>query len=293
MRPALRVLLLLFLSVVVTLPALAQEAADTDSLLAMPGMPEVVIRAENGELEIPSNLRSARTLIRFDNATDRTLHPLLLRLPADIGVERALGDLQSGVNGPPGWLLDATYPGFVGETPSGRTSYAVIDLVAGDYVLVANDVISFEVTGASSIPPAQQMPAADVEARVFDHSFSFPLRIEPGRQVWAITNTGNETHEIVLAWSPDVMTTDEMVAAMGLDGEGTPPEGLTPPVTIGGMGWLSPGETAWTELDLAPGSYLVLCLVYDPDIRATHFERGMVDSFTIAPGTPEAATPEG
>jgi hypothetical protein len=292
MRPALRTLLLLFLIVAVARPAWAQEATETPSLLAGPGLPEVVIRADDDGLVVPDRLRSARILVRFDNMTSRTLHPLLLRLPADIGVERALGDLQSGFNGPPAWLLEGTYPGFVGETPAGLTSYAVIDLVAGDYVLIANEVMAFEVTGSDTIPPAQQMPSADVDTRVFDHDFSLPIRIEPGRQVWAVTNTGAVPHEIVLAWSPDVMTTDDMVAAMGLDGQGTPPDGLTPPVTIGGMGWLSPGHTAWTELDLAPGSYLVLCLVYDPDIRATHFERGMVDSFRIAPATP-AATPEG
>ncbi len=293
MRPALRILLLLFLSVAVVMPAWAQEADDTTSLLAVPGMPDVVIRAEDDGLVVPDNLRSARTLVRFDNMTSRTLHPLLVRLPADIGVERALGDLQSGFNGPPAWLLEGTFPGFVGETPAGRTSYAVIDLVAGDYVLIANEVVAFEVTGSDTIPPAQQMPSVDVDTRVFDYDFSLPIRIEPGRQVWAVTNTGSTPHEIVLAWSPDVMTTEDMVAAMGLDGQGTPPDGLTPPVTIGGLGWLSPGQTAWTELDLAPGSYLVLCLVYDPDIRATHFERGMVDSFRIAPATPAAATPEG
>ena len=47
------------------------------------------------------------------------------------------------------------------------------------------------------------------------------------------------------------------------------------------MGWLSPGETAWTEVDLAPGTYVALCFVFDPATGMPHAAMGMVAVFTV------------
>jgi hypothetical protein len=51
---------------------------------------------------------------------------------------------------------------------------------------------------------------------------------------------------------------------------------------VGGMGQLSPGLTAWTELDLAPGTYVAVCFVFDPATGMPHAVLGMVDVFTVA-----------
>jgi hypothetical protein len=56
---------------------------------------------------------------------------------------------------------------------------------------------------------------------------------------------------------------------------------------IGGLGWLTPGATAWTEVDLEPGTYFALCYVFDPETGQPHVANGMVDVFTVG----EVATP--
>jgi hypothetical protein len=59
---------------------------------------------------------------------------------------------------------------------------------------------------------------------------------------------------------------------------------------VGGIGWLSPGQTAWTEIVLQPGTYVVVCYVFDPATGLLHIQMGMVDVFTVAGdgGTPAA-----
>lgn len=281
MKHPLRLFGIFVLCAMLALPATAQELATpvSDSLMSGPGFPGLSIRATEEDMEAPSNLQSGRFLVRFENASGRLLHPLLVRLPDDISVERAVGDFTGGTNGPPSWLLDARFPGFVGETMPGETSRAVVDLVAGRYVIVGTTAVSFEVMGSSSIPPAQQTPPVDVRVEAFEYDFVLPEDIGPGRQVWSVTNSGTVPHELILVWTPDAMTPEEMLDAL-FGGEGASDRGTTP-VPVGGLGWLSPGRTAWTELELPPGSYLVLCFVYDPVRGSTHLEREMIDSFTI------------
>jgi hypothetical protein len=52
------------------------------------------------------------------------------------------------------------------------------------------------------------------------------------------------------------------------------------------MGWLTPGTTAWIEVDLEPGTYFALCYVFDPNTGQPHVAMGMVDVFSVG----EAAT---
>ena len=62
--------------------------------------------------------------------------------------------------------------------------------------------------------------------------------------------------------------------------------------TVGGIGWLSPGQVAWTEVDLEPGTYVALCYVFDPGTGMPHAAMGMAAVFTVGDGgTPTAGTP--
>ena len=55
--------------------------------------------------------------------------------------------------------------------------------------------------------------------------------------------------------------------------------GMTP---VGLLSWMSQGLTAWAELDLASGTYVLICNVLDPDTGMTHAMEGMVDILTVA-----------
>lgn len=128
--------------------------------------------------------------------------------------------------------------------------------------------------------------------------FEFPETLEPGQQVWEVTNDGQVPHELLLVWSPVPVTPERALELIeGEDSSATPVDGgpsLEDIVPVGGMGWLSPGMTAWTEVDLQAGTYVALCFVFDPETGMPHAMMGMIDVFTVGEdATPTAATPEG
>ena len=47
------------------------------------------------------------------------------------------------------------------------------------------------------------------------------------------------------------------------------------------MGQLSPGLSAWTEVDFDAGSDVALCFVFDPSTGLLHASKGMVQVFTV------------
>jgi hypothetical protein len=140
--------------------------------------------------------------------------------------------------------------------------------------------------------PEAEEPAADGTVRLFDFNFEFPETMAPGRQVWAVTNTGEQPHELLLARSPQPITTEQVMELLADPAEEATPTGGGPSFAdfepVGGIGWLSPGLTAWTEVDLEPGTYVALCFVFDPQTGLPHVAMGMVAVFTVGAGT---ATP--
>ena len=111
-----------------------------------------------------------------------------------------------------------------------------------------------------------------------------PQRVAPGPQVWAVTTTGEQPHELALLQAPEGTTFDEVMAILATPPDATPPPGelgfmdLAP---VGGVGYLSPGQTAWGVFDLAPGAYVALCFVPDQETGMPHAAMGMVTVFTV------------
>jgi hypothetical protein len=54
--------------------------------------------------------------------------------------------------------------------------------------------------------------------------------------------------------------------------------------SAGGMGELEPGGSGWATLDLEPGVYTLICLVFDQSggsVGKLHLELGMNHTFTV------------
>ena len=279
--------------------AVAQDAtpAAADSLLAGMGYPELLIEVDDQDtIRVSDEVPAGRTLLTLANLGQESWHGLLLRLPAGV----TLAALEAATpepgqeDAPPPWLFEADYPGFPGETPGGQRSRAVVDLVPGEYLIVEDTFQPFVVVGDAATPAAGADPAVDGTVRLFDFNFELPDALAPGRQVWAVTNTGPQPHELLLVRSPMPVEAEQVVGLLtneGEDEEATPTGGgpsfadLEP---VGGMGWLSPGATAWAEVDLEPGTYVALCFVPDPATGMPHAAMGMVAVFTVGEG---AGTP--
>lgn len=262
------------------------------------GYPELHIRVYDDRFELPAEVNAGRTLIIYENVGQESRHSLLLELPEEVDGERALADLGPEAEEPPAWFFDATFPGFPGETLPGETSLAVVDLAPGTHLVLDDFPALLEVVGADATPSPSQDPPTDGTVRLFEYGFEFPDSIAPGRQVLAVTNNGQEPHELLLARSPVPVTVEQVIELVTNESEdeNATPTGGGPSFAeiepVGGVGWISPGISAWTEVDLQPGTYIALCFVFDPETGLPHVAMGMVDVFTIdEPQIPETATP--
>ncbi len=283
-------------------PAVAQEGtpAASDSLLAGMGYPELLVEGDGETIQVPEQVPAGRTLITLANAGEESWHGFVLRRPEGVTDEQIVADLGPESEAPPAWLFDATFPGFPGETLPGKSHQAVVDLTPGQYLVIGDTYQPFEVVGAPATPETTPgaAPAADGTVRMFDFNFEFPDPVAPGRQVWEVTNTGEQPHELLLARSPQPVTAEQIMELMAGESEEATPTGGGPSFAdleqVGGLGWLSPGATAWTEVDLSPGTYVALCFVPDPETMMPHVAMGMIAVFTIddaGVATPAASTP--
>ena len=233
-------------------PALAQQDA---SLLAGYGYPEVVIEVSDSGVLLPGTVTAGRTLLTYRNTGSDSRHAFLARLPDELPI----GDLfaEGDPEAPPAWLLQSSYPGFPGEVQPGEETQVVVDLTPGLYLVVEDfSGVLTVLPGDPSAATAVADPAADATIALFEYDFDIPDNLAAGNQVWKVVNAGREPHELLVVSVPDGSTEETVLDAV-MNGTGDA-------VAVGGMGWLSPGVSAWTEIDLAPGTYAALCFVFDP-----------------------------
>jgi hypothetical protein len=290
-----RTLVTALLSIILLLAVLpsshAQDASPMatpvgEALLAGMGYPELHVKVHDDHFQMQGMVPAGRTLIVYENVGQESRHSLLLRLPDGLDLSDPAMREESE-DAPPSWFFESTFVGFPGETLPGETSYAVVDLAAGIYVLFDDFNASFVVGGPLPVDiPAGPDAAATVE--LFDFNFSFPETVSPGRQVWEVTNTGEQPHELLLVYSPEPVTAEQVLDALESE------DSEIDLIPAGGVGWLSPGQAAWTEVDLQPGTYVALCFVFDPATGMPHAMMGMVAAFTVSDGdaAPAEATPD-
>jgi hypothetical protein len=292
-------LYVVILALVLSGPAgiVAQEATPetSGSALAALGYPELLVRVNGDVIDMPETSAAGRTLVGLENAGEESWHGFMLQVPDGVTAEQVVADLGPEAEAPPPWMFEAIYPGFPGETLPGQTSLALVDLIPGRYIVLSDTVQQFEVVGDAATPSATleaEDSIVDGTVRLFEFNFQFPDTLVAGRQLWAVTNAGREPHELLLARSPQPVTTEQVMELLAGESEEATPTGGGPSFgdfePVGGLGWLSPGLTAWTEVDLTPGTYVALCFVYDPETGLPHVAMGMVAVFTVGE---VAATP--
>ncbi|MFL5759760.1 MAG: hypothetical protein ACJ789_08475 [Thermomicrobiales bacterium] len=273
---------------------LAQDAtpATSTSMLAGLGYPELNIEVAGASYKTPppAQVPAGRYLIGLTNSGEESWHGFLLRLPEGVTIDAVMAATPGPGEPPPAWLFEASYPGFPGETQPGATNQVVVDLTPGEYLIVGDSFQPFAVTGSAATPGATPEPPATATAHLFEYGFDLPKTLAPGRQIWAVINAGRVPHELLLARSPAPLTQEQALELVMAESQDATPTGGGPSgrdiLGVGGIGWLTPGTTGWAEVDLQPGTYVVLCFVPDRETFTPHAAMGMVDVFTVG----EAAT---
>ena len=213
-------------------------------------------------------------------------HGQLLRLRGGVGEAEVAAALTADPSGRRllGLGEPAGGPGLVGPGRFARTtqrlapgSYAMVCLIrgpGGGTHAASGMVALFEVVKGQDAEP----PRPDAEAGLRDHRFELPPTL-PRRGVLRVTNRGRAPHELTILRLPAGKGLAGARPYLRALGEG-PPFPPPPFDAAGGVAAIAPGASALLQLDLAPGTYLAICLVPSGGGRA-HASLGMVREFRV------------
>jgi hypothetical protein len=143
---------------------------------------------------------------------------------------------------------------------------------------------------ACSHPDVQQQALADtaagpapnvVNVRATEYAFDMPDTIPAGLTTLHLVDAGQELHHVQLVKLDQGKTVNDLVKALQ-KGPGPLPSWAT---EEGGVNAPRPGGgEASTTLDIAPGSYAVVCFIPDAN-GVPHIMKGMTRPLTVTPST--------
>lgn len=115
-----------------------------------------------------------------------------------------------------------------------------------------------------------------------DFAFQAPATIPAGLTTINLVNRGPELHHVQLVKIAAGHTVQELME--GMKHEGPPPPWVS---FVGGPNTPVPGGQAQATLDLAPGSYAIVCFIPSSD-GVLHVAKGMVKPLTVTPASSRA-----
>lgn len=245
--------------------------SDSESIVASLGYPELALDISDSMLDVPRSIPAGRTAVAVRNTSSEPHRVTLMRVLDEGSAQATPATLA------PTWSAQAIFPGFPGTVPPRTTSYAVVDLLPGQYVVGSGVILkTLTVTETKTLvaTPKAADPEADATVTLFEYDFQLPASITSGDQLWKVVNAGREPHELVLVAVPDGTTRDELLDVVE--------NGYVAGDPAGGLDMLSPGAVAWIEVDVAPGTYAAVCYVIDPSTGQPHAMEGMIEVFTVS-----------
>ncbi len=268
-------------------PCRGRREANADTYTYDPSyVPEVDISAADYSYISPLKVPSGWVRVVLKNTGSEPHHVQFLRLNDGVTLDQFKGALSKG-EGPA--LAMTQQVGGVGAIAPGLSAQAVVNLPAGNYVILclipsASDHVAHDEKGMISGMTAQERsghgvePTAGLTVHLKDFEFGMPDAVPSGPLTIQVVNDGPEPHEFNILQIADGKTVNDVVQFLG--GAGGPPP-FTP---IGGMNGLGVGATGYAELNLKPGNYVAICNIPSPKAEGhPHFALGMIKEFTVAP----------
>lgn len=138
--------------------------------------------------------------------------------------------------------------------------------------------------GSPAESPAATLREVTITAR--DFAFDAPDTLAAGPTVIRLVNQGPEMHHVALARLDEGKNLQDVMDALAAGPSGPPPAWL---VEVGGPN--APGTVGGESratLDLAPGTYALLCWIPSPD-GTPHVMKGMAKQVVVVPAAGPAA----
>ena len=266
-------------------PAAAPSAAPTEPAAEPNSIPEITIDAADFSYTAPDSINAGWVRIKLTNGGKEPHHVQFLRLNDDVTLEQFQEALQQGEGAA---LALVKNMGGVGAIAPTGSALAVVNLTAGDYVLIcfvpspsdhvphlAKGMIK-HITVQESTGAAAQEPAADLTVTLKDFLFDLPETLPAGPRIIKVVNNGPEPHELNLLRLEEGKTVEDVKQFLAA------PNGPPPFMPVGGINGLDAGLSGYIEFDFQPGTYVAICNIPSPKAEGhPHSTLGMIKQFTV------------
>ncbi len=259
----------------------AEKAAQS----AKAALPEIKVDAADYSYTAPETVTAGWTRVILTNSGVEPHHVQFLRLNDGVTVAQFEEALKQG-EGPA--LAMTNQVGGVGVIHPGGTASAVINLPAGEYIILClipspSDHVAHHAKGMI-MPLSVQAgarsanePQADLTVNLKDFAFNMPDALPAGKVTIRVTNDGPEPHEFNVLRLEAGKTVADVMAFLGGQVAGPPPF-----IPVGGANGIDVGLTQYAELNLEPGNYVAICNIPSPKAQGhPHFTLGMIKEFTV------------
>jgi hypothetical protein len=269
-------------SLTATLAACAAPAA-APAPTSAPTIPEVVIEFNGSEFKTPATIPGGIVAVTIKNSGSK---------PTDIGLSRfrpgkTNDDLNKWLKETPNdfanlfTIISSIFS--INPVAPNASERLVADLKTGELVLDASDHVEGEpppdLKRITQVIKAEKIvgtlePKADVTLDMKDFAYVLPDELKAGKQTWQVLNTGQQWHMLLLAKPNEGVSVEDVLKAMMSE----TPSGPPPMEMVDSVAPISEGERQWMELDLKPGTYLLICPLPDfskPGPPVPHIAHGM------------------
>jgi hypothetical protein len=255
----------------------AQGTAKPAAFVAPPGANVVNVVAREYAFELPASIPAGLTTFHLRDEGKEPHHLMLFRLEPGHTARDAFAALT--VNAAlPAWMHAVGGPNT--PAPGGGESSASVMLEPGEYVafcivpsLDGAPHFAKGMVHALTVRPSSRartaLPAGDITVTMREYDFVLSRALTPGRHLITVTNAGRQPHELILSRLASGKTSRDFVRWIETH------DGPPPVVPVGGTTDISPGGTMLIAVDLAPGTYSLLCRVRDTGDDEPHDAHGM------------------
>lgn len=213
---------------------------------------EVALIASDTSVEFPKSLEAEPLSITFENQGKKAHTAFFARL--NVGI--TLQDLR-GIRSDRAFFSALTPSARMPNAKPGESTTLLAEFAPGRYVLLREEDevhALFDVSAPSGDEIVQ--PAADFDVTVGEFYFDMPHELPSGEITLALTNMGEQGHEMIIA--------DEIKKK-----------------EFGVFYAPAPGGKVWYEVTLEPGTYVAVCRFTDPKTGKEHLDLGMRTEFTV------------
>ncbi|HEY7612571.1 MAG TPA: hypothetical protein VH764_06245 [Gemmatimonadales bacterium] len=265
-------------------PAEAAGAADSAAAPVASAAPSAVtVITTNYSFDAPAELPAGLTTFHLVNKGPSIHHLQLVKLGEGKTADDFAAAMKAG-GPPPKWI---SMEGGPNPSEVGDTSTTTVALQPGNYLMlcfvpdpdgvphVAKGMVRpLTVTAPAGATAAE--PEADVVMKLVDYDFELSKPLTAGRHTIRVENAGPQEHEVV------IVKLDSGKEAIDFAKWGEKMTGQPPGTLHGGTSGIMSGGRAFVDVDLAPGTYGLICFVPDSKDGKGHYVHGMAKTLTVS-----------